>query len=48
MPDLPLYRLPGDAGKELVVNALLYGMALAMLLIMLRLVVLLVRERSRQ
>jgi len=41
---LPVYRLPGDPAKEIVVNVVLYGMVLAMLLAMLWLLVLLLKE----
>jgi hypothetical protein len=41
---LPLYRLPGDPGKEIVLNVVLYGMVLALLAAMLWLLVLLVKE----
>ena len=37
---LPVYRLPGDPAKEVVLNVLLYGMVLALLLSMLWLLVL--------
>ena len=41
---LPVYQLPGNPAKEVVVNLVLYGMVVAMLLAMLWLLVLLIKE----